>query len=413
MKRARLREAGTGRETQTPVNPVEGVWMIPGFGNTGVVETGEGLILVDVPGARGVTKMMGILRENLSAPVHTIFLTHGHGDHAFSLDPIFEEAEKNGTPPPRIIAHRNMVNRFNRYRMLAGYHDYINRIQFAVPEGIPAFPLPKRNPDITFDHSISTIVGGINFQAFHEKGETDDCSWIWVPEKKAVFAGDLVIMGIPNIGNPFKVQRYTLEWAQGLEGIVAKEPEILVPGHSPLIVGKEKIREHLLTISKALRYLHDEVVKRLNAGMWYEDILHEVDLPDDMKNSEVLMPTYGCPTFILHGILRQYTGWYDGNPSNLFRPKKAEIYKEVAALAGKDKIINKARDLKEEGSTAMALQFVDMALASDSSTQEEKELHRLKSELLCIMGDKEPSFIARNIFYNGHNEEMKLAGVEE
>jgi hypothetical protein len=46
-------------------------------------------------------------------------------------------------------------------------------------------------------------------------------------------------------------------------------------------------------------------------------------------------------------------------------------------------------------------------------TEEEKEIHRLKGELLGIMGDNEPSFIARNIFYTGHNEEMKLAGEEE
>jgi alkyl sulfatase BDS1-like metallo-beta-lactamase superfamily hydrolase len=413
MKRAQIIETGTGRETQTVINPVKGVWMLPGFGNSGVVETEEGLVLVDVPGVRRIDRMMEMLRENLSAPIHTVFVTHGHGDHAFALDPIFEEAEKNGHPPPRTIAHRNLVKRFNRYRMLDGYHDCINRIQFAVPEGTPGFMPPRRNPDITFDQSISTSVGGIDFHAFHELGETDDALWVWVPEKKAVFAGDLVIMGMPNVGNPFKVQRFALEWAEGLEAIVAKEPEVLVPGHSPLVEGKEKIREHLLTISRALRYLHDEVVNRLNDGMWYEDILHDVDLPDDMKDSEVLAPVYGCPKFVVHGILRQYTGWYDGNPSNLFPPKRMEVYKEIASLAGKDNIIKKARDLKEEGSMDMALQFVDMALASNLDTEEEKEIHRLKGELLGIMGDNEPSFIARNIFYTGHNEEMKLAGEEE
>jgi alkyl sulfatase BDS1-like metallo-beta-lactamase superfamily hydrolase len=413
MKRAQIAETGTGREPQAPINPVQGVWMVPGFGNTGAVETEEGLVLVDVPGVRRVSTMLEMLRENLSAPIHTVFLTHGHGDHAFALDAIFEEAEKNGHPPPRTIGHRNLVKRFNRYRMLDGYHDYINRIQFAVPEGTPGFMPPRRNPDITFDQSISTSVGGIDFHAFHEMAETDDAMWVWVPEKKAVFAGDLVIMGMPNVGNPFKVQRYALEWAEGLEAIVAKEPEVLVPGHSPLVEGKEKIRENLLTIARALRYLHDEVVKRLNDGMWYEDIIHDVDLPPDMKDSEVLAPVYGCPKFVVHGILRQYTGWYDGNPSNLFPPKRMEINKEIASVAGKDTIMKKARDLKEEGSVDMALQFVDIALASNLDTEEEKEMHHLKGELLGIMGDNESSFIARNIFYTGHNEEMKLAGEEE
>ena len=45
----------------------------------------------------------------------------------------------------------------------------------------------------------------------------------------------------------------------------------------------------------------------------------------------------------------------------------------------------------------MALQFVDMALAVDLDPEEEKSLHLLKAELLGIMGDNEPSYIARNI----------------
>ncbi len=63
----------------------------------------------------------------------------------------------------------------------------------------------------------------------------------------------------------------------------------------------------------------------------------------------------------------------------------------------------------------MALQFVDIALAADPDPGEKIKLHRLKGELLGLMGDNEPSYIARNIFYNGHNKEMKLPGrrIEE
>ncbi|MCJ7833320.1 MAG: MBL fold metallo-hydrolase, partial [Deltaproteobacteria bacterium] len=123
MKRAKLSETGTGKEIKDPVNPLEGVWMLPGFGNTGVVETTDGIVLVDVPGYRWIGRMMEMLREKLDGPVHTIFLTHGHLDHALTLDTVFEEAAKKGYPGPRVIAQRNLVKRFNRYRMLYGYHD--------------------------------------------------------------------------------------------------------------------------------------------------------------------------------------------------------------------------------------------------------------------------------------------------
>jgi hypothetical protein len=45
--------------------------------------------------------------------------------------------------------------------------------------------------------------------------------------------------------------------------------------------------------------------------------------------------------------------------------------------------------------------------------KEEENLYLLKAELLGIMGDNEPSYIARNIYYNGLNEESKWAGKTE
>jgi alkyl sulfatase BDS1-like metallo-beta-lactamase superfamily hydrolase len=391
-------------------NPVDKVWRIASFGNTGVVETRDGLVLVDVPMHFLIERMMQKLRQISQAPVHSLFLTHGHLDHGTSLSPLFEEAVGKGSAVPRVIAHRNVPRRLNRYKMLHGYHEHINRNQFGVPEGTNFFPLPDRYPDILFDQSFSTLVGGIEFHAFHEKGETDDHLWVWVPEKKTVFAGDMVVFSFPNVGNPFKVQRYTLAWAEGLEHILAKEPEVLIPGHGPVVQGKEKIRDTLLKISSALRYLHDEVVKRLNRGMWYEEILHDVKLPEEMLKETFLAPRYGCPTFVLHGILREYTGWYDGNPSNLFPPRKEEIAREISALVGKEALMQKAGALEKEGREDMALQFVDLALAADLSAEEEKAMHRLKGRLLEALGDKESSLIARNIFYVGSKRETALAG---
>jgi hypothetical protein len=41
-------------------------------------------------------------------------------------------------------------------------------------------------------------------RAGHARGETEDASWVFVPEIKAAFVRDLIISGFPNIGNPFK-----------------------------------------------------------------------------------------------------------------------------------------------------------------------------------------------------------------
>jgi alkyl sulfatase BDS1-like metallo-beta-lactamase superfamily hydrolase len=400
-------------DEEKPANPAPGVWMIPGFGNTGAVETDEGLVLVDMPVQSYVKRTMGMLREISDAPVDTVFLTHGHLDHAVNTGPLFDEAAARGWCRPRVVAQRNLVKRLNKYRMLDGYHEHINRIQFNVPEGRRAFPAPEYNPDVLFDQSISVRVGGVDVHAFHGLGETDDHLWVWVPEKKTIFAGDFVIWSFPNVGNPFKVQRYTLEWAESLEAMVAKGPEILVPGHGPVIEGYRSIRNILMKFSAALRYLHKEVVDRLNKGMWYEDILHEVKLPQGMMDDAFLAPRYGCPEFVVHGILRQYTGWYDGNPSNLFPPKKSEVACELARLVGREQLLSHAIELQAEGNDAMALQFVDMVLSGDPKTDGNREAHRLKGELLNSVGHKQESFIAKSICFIGRDKERAAAEGED
>lgn len=249
-------------------------------------------------------------------------------------------------------------------------------------------------------------MGGLELHAFHARGETDDALWLWVPQKRTVFAGDLVIYSFPNVGNPFKVQRYARDWAQALEDILAREPEYLVPGHGPLLEGKERIRSALGKTSQALRYLHREVVERLNAGMWYEDILHQVKLPPELQDDPFLAPRYGCPTFVVHGILRQYTGWYDGNPSNLFPPRRELVAREVARLAGAPRLLARARRLGERGEAALALQLVDMALAADLEQEQARAAHGLKGELLARLAGEEKSFIAWSILRQGVQAEQ-------
>ncbi|MBW1815484.1 MAG: hypothetical protein JRJ39_18210, partial [Deltaproteobacteria bacterium] len=69
MKRTQLGYLRGDQKRLERVNPIPGIWMIPSFGNTGVVETEEGLVLIDVPVQVRMEKTMTMLREVLDAPV--------------------------------------------------------------------------------------------------------------------------------------------------------------------------------------------------------------------------------------------------------------------------------------------------------------------------------------------------------
>jgi alkyl sulfatase BDS1-like metallo-beta-lactamase superfamily hydrolase len=385
------------------------VYCITAFGNAGFIVTKEGVVVVDTAiRAMGETIREDI-REVTDAPIHSVIYTHGHYDHAFGVAALIKDAEERGDPKPRIIGHENVVRRFNRYQELQSQQEFINRIQFDIPEGVSVVPKEYHYPDVTYHDRFSFRLGDLTFELRSGMGETDDATWVWIPERRVVFAGDFIIWSCPNIGNPFKVQRYEVEWAEVLEQMASLHPDVLVPGHGPTIRGEEGQRVCLGT-ARALRHLHEEVVERLNQGAWIEQILEEVRLPEDLAKEPYLAPVYGCQTFIIHGIQRRYAGWYDGNPSHLFPSRARDVAKEVVALAGgPEALLNRAETLKEAGEIQLALHVVDFIL-DNPETASLKEAHGLKADLLQARADAEPSFIARNIFATSARREHQASG---
>lgn len=372
------------------------VW--PVSGNTSLVITEEGLVIVDTGVVSDGPVLVEKIRKRTQAPFHTIIYTHGHGDHAGGVGAFLEDAQQRGHPKPRIIAHELVPARFRKYTMLAGHRANIGAIQFR--RGRAQRPPQFYYPDITYADAMQFRLGGLTFELYHAKGETDDGTWVWIPERKTAIVGDLLIGGVPNVGNPLKGQRYALEWAEALERIAGKNPEFLIFAAGPVLRGEE-IQDVCLDTAKYLRYIQDEVVRLMNEGCWLEEILERVKVPEELANKFWLRPNYGHPTFIVHGVYRRYAGWFNGNFGELFPSKSADIAAEVARLAGSDRLLERAQELRQSGDIQLALHLVDFVAKGTTDAGKRKAALLLKAELLDARADTEPSMIARNIFRSG------------
>ena len=265
--------------------------LVTGHGNVGYVYNDEGVVMIDT----GTPQIYGDhavkeLRRFSQAPIRTVIITHGHIDHVFNLGPVLADAQERGYPRPQVIAHRRVLARFVRYQRLREHTSTINRINFGTPADTVIVP-EFFYPDTLIDAGISFRMGDMTIELRTGIGETDDAVWVWIPERRLLFAGDFLLWCFPNIGNPFKVQRYTEGWALALEEMAALKPAAAGPGHGPAVVGQVPVQEMLLETARALRALHDEVLQRLNASQTFEQILAEVDLPPDLKANAYLLPS--------------------------------------------------------------------------------------------------------------------------
>lgn len=55
---------------------------------------------------------------------------HGHVDHCFGIQRFDEEHASRGLPRPRVVAHRNVTKRFERYKLTQGGCDGVGVLQY-------------------------------------------------------------------------------------------------------------------------------------------------------------------------------------------------------------------------------------------------------------------------------------------
>lgn len=299
------------------------------------------------------------MRAWSQAPVRSVAYTHGHSDHACSFSLFLADGDR-----PEVIAQENCAKRFERYDSMCGFNQHINRRQFADPDR--EFPKDFLRPSLTFRDSFAHTVGGVDVEFHAAKGETDDHCYIWIPSRGALFVGDNATWKIPNAGNPLKLQRYPIEWADGLEQMAKLGAEWLCPGHDLVLRGAKNVRTLLRTQAQYLRSLIDQVRNRMNAGQSYDEILHGVQPDPELAKLPFLRSVYNHPQFIVRDLLRNWGGWWDGVGGSLLPAPRDEQANEIIKLAGGVKsVLDRALTLAEEGNHRLACHLIDWTVQAE------------------------------------------------
>jgi alkyl sulfatase BDS1-like metallo-beta-lactamase superfamily hydrolase len=385
-----------------------GLAFVDAFANSSAVETPDGLFVVDTSGVFHARGVHDTIRGWSGARLDTAVFTHGHIDHVFGVDLYEEEARTNGWAPPRVIAHEAIGERFERYVMTAGYNAVINQRQFKAPS--LRWPTEYRIPDETYRDALTITVGGETFELHHDRGETDDATWVWSPARRVLFAGDMFIWASPNCGNPQKVQRYARDWAIAFRKMIALEPEVLLPGHGLPIIGAERVRRALTEGAELLESLLAQTLALMNEGARLDDIVHAVVAPPELVARPYLQAIYDEPEFVVRNIWRLYGGWYDGDPSHLKPAPPGELARELADLAGgATRLAGRARELAAAGDLRLAGHLAELAAQAAPT---DKGVHAVRADVFGERSREEASTMSKGIFsWAEHESTTQLEGT--
>ena len=406
----------------------DNVAFVESFSNVIAFGTDDGLVCLDASGPLSAEAVVESLRGWSADRVSTLLYTHGHIDHVGGSGAFAADAAERGHAPFEVVGHDNVVPRLERYEATNGYNVIVNQRQFgglapnqsargAVRQGRrglsisgpgPTFiPEDALWPTRTYATQDTLSVGGLELELRHDKGETDDHTWAWVPSLRAICVGDLVAWVFPNAGNPQKVQRYPLEWAKALRRMDALEPELMLPAHGLPVRGRERIATVLLTLAEALELLVSQTIDLMNEGASLDQILQSVSLPTEWLERPWMRPVYDEPEFVVRNVWRMYGGWWDLDPAYLKPSPKADLAAELVRLGGGGKVFaTRAQELLEAGDLKMACHLIELAVGADPASP---TLHAVRAEIYEARRAAEQSLMSVGIFTAAATESRQLA----
>lgn len=207
----------------------DGGWML---NNMGVILGGGEVTAVDATSTeRRMRAHLDAVAGVTPAPVRRLILTHAHPDHCNGASLL---------PDAEIIAHSAAAGELRRPHAPAAH----------IFEPFEQGDVTARLPTIEFEDSITIVAGDRRIEVRHPGGaaHTRGDAYVWLPQERVLFAGDLVFDG----GAPFALSGSPAGWLRALEEMERLDPAVIVPGHGA--VGGPEL---LAPVADYLRFVLD------------------------------------------------------------------------------------------------------------------------------------------------------------
>ena len=206
-----------------------------------IVEAIEALLLQHAGAARAIERVEEFKPLHIDPPYELEIVTRS--EEAAEMRVKRHNAER-GDPPPRLVAHENVLRRYARYRETERLQLRMASVQFPARQPVPldvlAVGLRLHDPTETFSDRMTLVEGARRVELIWAPSEVDDAIALWFPDD-GLLCGGAATPGftIPNVGTPLRTQRFTIRWAETLEHLAEIGAARLLTEFGPMIEGDE------------------------------------------------------------------------------------------------------------------------------------------------------------------------------
>ena len=290
----RVEEVGDG--VFAYVQP-DGTWFI---NNTGFLVGRSGVVSIDACSTERRTRAyLDAIRGVSDGPVRALVNTHHHGDHTYG-NTFFR--------PAAVVGHERC-----REEVIAGGKPNVAGAFTPVEWGA----IEVEPPFITFAEGLDLYVDDLRVELRYIGGPAHTTNDVvaWVPERRVLYAGDLVFNG----GMPFVLMGSVSGSLQAIDRVRQFGADTIVPGHGE-VCGPE-VLDHL---EAYFRFVQDTAAAGKAAGLSPLEVSREADLGEhgELRDAERIVGN-------LHRAYAELDGAEPGAPLDVLA-----IFGEMLAYNG-------------------------------------------------------------------------------
>jgi alkyl sulfatase BDS1-like metallo-beta-lactamase superfamily hydrolase len=377
---------------------MDGIYQLRGFdlANITLIDGKTGWIVVDTLTSRQTAAAaMAFARKQLGdKKVSALIFTHSHIDHFGGALGVIsgEEAARRKVP---ILAPEGFLEESTSENVLLG-PSMGRRAAWMYGTRLPASPAGLIDDGLGKSVALGAVgilpptqiisgitqemmLDGVKFVFYNAPGSEAPAEMaFYLPEKKALCAAEVLTHNLHNLYTLRGAKvRDALRWSNYIDDFTQRfgQTEILFASHHWPIWGNARIIEFMKKQRDVFRYIHDQTIRMVNAGMKPDAIADTLKLPKSLASEFYIRDYYGTVRHNARAVYQYYVGWFDGNPANLDPLPRTDAAKRyVELMGGVDKMVAAAQGAYDRGEYRWSAELLNHAVFAQPDSKPAKEL---------------------------------------
>jgi alkyl sulfatase BDS1-like metallo-beta-lactamase superfamily hydrolase len=145
--------------------------------------------------------------------------------------------------------------------------------------------------------------------------------------------------------------------------LYADQSDVMFAAHGIPRFGQGPLTRFLKKHRDAYKFLHDQSVRRMNAGETGAELAETLELPEVLSREWYNRGYYGTMSHNSKAVYQRYMGWYDANPASLWPyPPEESGRRYVEAMGGPAAVLARAEEAMSAGDYRWAVQLLNHAV---------------------------------------------------